>query len=234
MADSEILPVEACKHGIMDADVNRLKEIDMDTDKVSTAKFQMLDKNGVRVEAFIFATTTPEEIDNLVEQSGYAVQKFLEADYVPAQLNVTAKVKAGKEAVVSSKFKLKYDTNEIFHVVRLDVLPQPDGKVRLAFYGNSHKEPYDDFPTLSNTMPIEWAHNYLEPYYSFKNETFQRALTFSVDFWLEWYETKGKTNTQGNPYKNISQVHVEEGAAPPAIMEAPPPPQQEEPGDIPF
>lgn len=206
-----------------------------------TGKARYLLPSGTAGEFFIHGNTAPEQIDNLI-------QNLIELDRVALEAGlVSANMTAGKKTVadaVASKFKLKYDTNQIYHVVSLDILPQPGGKVKLAFFGDGFKQPRDDYAIVVNTMPIEWALNYLKPYYEFKPETMQKALTFSVDFYLEWYEQKDKLNSHGNPYKNISQVHVDEGAEPPALMEAPapppPPPQQEpelpptEPDDIPF
>lgn len=214
------------------------------TDKVPTLKFRVLDPEfgGNAVELFLYGNTTDEEIYNLLDRAKRAGQIATELEFTSANMV------AGRQAVEEQKknqhnFKLRYDTNELFHCVSIDILPQPGGVTQVHYYGDNFKQPRNDYFTVSSFGEPAKLREILEPYHKFKEETFRMAGTFSVDFYCEWYHSN-KMNSQGNPYKNLSQIHVAEGAQPPVIMTAPPkperqsaPPQPEgppEPDDIPF
>jgi hypothetical protein len=204
--------------------------------KVPTVKFRVLDPefDGNTFDFFLYATTTDEEIYNLLDRAKRAGQIAKELDFSSA--NMVAGRKAMEERAKNEHgFKLRYDTNNLFHCVSIDILPQPGGVSQVHYFGNTYKKPRDDYFTVSSYGEPEKLQEILAPYYKFKRETFLQAGTFAVDFYCEWYNSN-KMNSQGNPYKNLSQIHVAEGAEPPSRMEAPAPPKKEEPKqqDIPF
>jgi hypothetical protein len=204
------------------------------TDKIPTVKFRVLDPefDGNSVDFFLYASTTDEEIYNLLDRAKRAGQIARELEFSSANMI------AGRKAMEDKKlnehgFKLRYDTNKLFHVVSIDIIPKPGGVSQVHYYGDSFKQPRDDYFTVSSFGDPKKLQEILAPYYKFKEETFRTAETFAVDFYAEWYESN-KINSQGNPYKNLSQIHVAEGAVPPARMEAPPPPEPkpEQPPEI--
>ena len=218
------------------------------TEKVSTAKFTMLSPEGVAVNLFIFATTTPEEITNLIEQAKYAITQSLESGFVLP--NIVAAGKAVASAGLSAlkeKFGIRGD-NELFHVISIDIDPQRDGRVKVSFFGDQFRQPRDDYASASLLLSPEDMKDALAKYYEFKVETFQKIGTFAVDFYVETY-LSSKMNSKGKPYKNVPRggIHVDDGAEAPAIAEAPAPPEKtpeqesqdnfpapQDPNDIPF
>lgn len=220
------------------------------TEKISTAKFRLLSPEGVAVEQFIFATTAPEEIDNLIAQTQYAIEQYLGAGYVVPNIGAATKTIADAGAsALKEKFGVRGD-NELFHVISMDVDPQRDGRVKVAFFGNSFKQPRDDFASASLLLKPEDMKEALTVYHPFKIETLNKIGTFAVDFYVETY-LSSKMNSNGKPYKNVPRggIHVAEGREDPAIAVAPPPPEPpppaqpaqpeqpefpSEPDDIPF
>jgi hypothetical protein len=207
--------------------------------KVSTAKFRMLSPDGVAVEYFVFATTTPEEIDNLIEQSVYAKDQLLAAGFIVPNVGaVNAAIADAGVSALKEEFGVS-DKNDIFHCVSMDIEPVRDGKSKVSFFGNGFKQPRDQWAITSLMLdPID-LQKALAPYYEFKLETFDKFGTFDVDFFVETYKSTN-LNTRGNPYTNVSRdgIKVRDGAAPPAIGEAPEKPAEpdapQEPDDIPF
>jgi len=57
-------------------------------------------------------------------------------------LELAAEIKAGIEAIPEPP---KGKTWQTFDAVFVRYLPQPDGKCTIEFYGNSHKQPHDDY-----------------------------------------------------------------------------------------
>ena len=57
-------------------------------------------------------------------------------------LELAAEIKAGTEAIPEPP---KGKTWQTFDAVFVRYLPQPDGKCTIEFYGNSHKQPHDDY-----------------------------------------------------------------------------------------
>ena len=215
-------------------------------EKVSTAKFRMLSPEGVAVEYFIFATTDPEEIENLIDQTGYAITQLQEAGSIVANAVAAGKsIAAAGASALKEKFGIR-DANELFHCISLDIDPQRDGRVKASFFGNDFKQPRDDYAQASLLLSPEDIQQALGKYHEFKLETLQKIGTFSVDFYVETY-LSSKMNSKGKPYKNVPKggIHVADGREDPAIAVAPPPPQPpppqppqpeapQQPDDIPF
>ena len=172
--------------------------------KVSTSKFRVLSKEGVAVEAFIFATTTPQEIDNLIEQSTYAVETFLAAGYLIANPGATNKrlTEAGNDAL-KQEFGVS-EKNDIFHCISIDIEPMREGKSKVSLFGNGFKQPRDQWAITSLMLEPEKLQAALQPYYAFKLETFAVFGTFDVDFYVETYKSKN-LNQEGNAYTNVSR-----------------------------
>jgi len=57
-------------------------------------------------------------------------------------LELAAEIKAGTEAIPEPP---KGKTWQTYDAVFVRYLPQPDGKCTIEFYGNSHKQPHDDY-----------------------------------------------------------------------------------------
>ena len=214
------------------------------TEKVSTAKFRMLSPEGVAVEYFIFATTPPEEIENLIAQSAYAVTKLTEAGSIVANAAAAGKsIASAGVSALKEKFGVRGE-NELFHVVSLDIDPQRDGRVKASFFGNDFKQPRDDYAQASLLLEPADMVEALAPYYTFKLDTFQKIGTFDVDFYVETYLST-KMNQAGKPYKNVPRggIKVADDAIAPTVATAPEPPAPtqpeqpeapQEPDDIPF
>lgn len=189
------------------------------TPNPSTARTRLIEPNGSVIDFQIQSDTPPEQIENLLSQAKYLVDKALELGFIPA--NQTQ----GKQAVAKQAAGVK-EGNGFFHCVSMDILPLTGGNAKVALFGDEHKQPRDDFATVTiNNWAPEALQKALAPYYEFKLETFQRAVTFDVDFMVEWYPSS-KINQAGNPYKNLARGGIKpiEGGAAPAIAEAPAPP----------
>ena len=196
--------------------------------KVSTAKFRLLNPKGVAVEYFIFATTPPEEVDNLIAQTGFALDQLLAAGYIVP--NVGA-VKGAIADAGASALKTEFgvsDKNDIFHCISIDIEPMREGKAKVSFFGNGFKQPRDEWAIASLMLEPEKLQEALLPYANFKLERFDTFGTYDVDFYVETYQSKN-LNQNGKPYTNVSRggIKVRDGAAPPSVTVAPAPQKTE-------
>jgi hypothetical protein len=200
-----------------------------------TVKSRYFLPSGEVVEFFLYGNTTPDQIDNLIENALLLDSTADEKGLIPA--NQTAGAAAVQKAA-QSKIAGVREGNEVFHCVSIDILPQADGRSKVEFYGDTYGQPRDKFPTTSSLWTPDKLQELLAPYYEFLQDTFGKAGTFSVDFNVEYYFSK-KTNQAGNPYKNVAKIHPIEGGAEPVVAEKPAPPEPQAPPvnaqqDIPF
>jgi hypothetical protein len=193
--------------------------------RTATGKFRLLSPEGIAIEFFVFSDTTPEEVEGLLGQTQYTVEQALAAGFlVPNATAATKAVQGAKSDGMKEQFGVR-DENELFHCVSLDIDPQRDGRVKVSFYGDSYKQPRDDYASASLLLSPADMQEALAKYYEFKQTTFQKIGTFSVDFYVETY-LSSKLNNAGKPYKNVPKggIHVAAGAEAPVIAEAPAPP----------
>lgn len=171
-----------------------------------------------------------EDIDALIEQALHVDVRALELGLLVANPMVKAQAQNAQAQGITTQ----REGNPVFHCVSMDVLPQADGRTKVALFGNSFKQPRDDYATVTMFWKPEELVTKFAEYYEFKADTFRMAGQFNVDFYVEWYESN-KTNKAGNPYKNFSKIHVKEGAEAPSKAEpVAPPPAEPVQGDIPF
>ena len=190
----------------------------------NTAKFRLFSKSGNLVDFIVSDETTPEQVEALVEGVDYFEEQALAKGFVIA--NQTQ----GATAVAKGT-----SGNEAFHAVRMDIYAQTDGRTKVEFFGDTHKQPVDDFLTCSSLWTADKLQELIAPYYEFRQETFQTSQSFKVDMTVE-YAFSEKTNKAGNPYKNVKRI-LPAGGAPPERIEKPAPPVEEpvsQPDDIPF
>ena len=169
-------------------------------------------------------------VDTLAQDKGLSIMgKKLETTPLGAKAAAPPKADGAREG------------NVLYKVVSIDILPKPDGQVQVAFFGNEFGQPRNMYATVfvntHDKFPVESIQALLAPYHTFKLETFQKAGTYNVDFLVEYWETKDKVNSKGNPYKNVARIHVEDGAKKPSVGKAPPQPEGPPPSgpeDIPF
>jgi hypothetical protein len=199
-----------------------------------TVKSRYFLPSGEVVEFFMDGNTTPEQIDNLIENALLLDSTAGEKGLIPA--NQTAGAAAIQKSA-QNKIAGVREGNEVFHCVSIDILPQADGRSKVEFYGDTYGQPRDKYATTSSLWTPDKLQELLLPYYDFQQDTFGVAGTFNMDCNVEYYFSK-KTNQAGNPYKNVAKVHAIEGASPPSRAEKPaapppppPPPAQDE---IPF
>jgi hypothetical protein len=215
------------------------------TNKVPTVKTRYLAPSGNAFEFFLYVNTTPEDMDNLVQNALEFENVALNGGFISANQTAGAKaIRENKTGALKEQFGIRGE-NELHKIVSLDIDPQRDGRVKVSFFGDSFKQPRDDYASASLLLSPADMQEALAKYYKFKLGTFQKLGTFAVDFYVETYLST-KLNSAGKPYKNVPKggIHVAEGAAPPAISEFVPPPQQQEqppqqeappePDDIPF
>jgi hypothetical protein len=177
----------------------------------ATMKQRFFLPNGQLVELFAYGDTTPEELENLVQNATLLDEIATGAGLIPANqtAGATAVSNAQTNAVETAR-----PGNEVFKCVSIDILPQADGRSKVEFYGDDFKQPRNDYPTTSSLWTPDKLQELIAPYYEFQQDTFKMAGTFAVDMMVEYYFSK-KTNQAGNPYKNVAKVHASEGAAPP-------------------
>ena len=208
-----------------------MDEKDTGNARPGTARQRYILPSATVTEITIDGNTTPEQIDNLIAQVLYLDGQALESKLIPANQV------QGKAAQDKSGVALTRDDNLVFHVVSMDVVPAANGKASVALFGDTHKQPRDDYATMTiSNWKVEELKKIFLPYYEF---SFAKAVSLKVDFMVEYYNSS-KLNTQGNPYKNFKALHVKDDAAAPELMEAPAPPPPVEPevpapqDDIPF
>ena len=207
-----------------------MNENDTEKARPGYARQRYILPSGTVTELNFDGDTDPTQLENLVANAGLLDDEALKVGLIPA--NQTQ----GKQAVAKSGVELTRDTNLVFHCVSMDITPAPGDLAKVALFGDTHKQPRDDFAevSMSNWKIVE-LQKVLKPYYEFKLDTFRRAMSFKVDFMVEYYNSS-KMNTQGNPYKNFKLIHVKDGAVAPELQQAPAPPPPVEPEDdgIPF
>jgi hypothetical protein len=198
----------------------------MSNDFTPTYKARYTTNAGSVVELVI--PLDAEDIDALIEQALHIDTRALENGLLVANPMVKGAVSQAQSAGI----KTKRDGNPVFQCVSMDILPQADGRTKVALFGNTYKQPRDDYATVTMLFkPEELAEKFKE-YYQFKVDTFRMAGKFNVDFFVEWYEST-KVNNAGRPYKNFAGIHVKDGAQAPEKIE-----EQEvatpQPDDVPF
>jgi len=180
-----------------------------------TSKARYLTANGTVIELVIPLIASPDEVSALLEQAIYIDGVAVELGLLVANPMAKGAVSQAQSAGVATE----REGNPVFHCVSMDILPQADGRTKVALFGNTYKQPRDDYATVTMMWkPEELVEKFAE-YYQFKADTFRMAGSFSVDFYVEWYESN-KTNKAGNPYKNFSKIHVKEGALVPVKAQA--------------
>lgn len=197
----------------------------MTADFTPTFKARYATPAGTVVELVI--PLDADDVPALIEQALHIDTQALELGLIVANQMLAQQAKV-------AGVKTEREGNPVFHCVSMDVLPQADGRTKVALFGNTYKQPRDDFATVTMFWTPEELVEKFAPYHNFKADTFRMAGQFNVDFYVEWYESK-KTNQAGNPYKNFSKIHVKDGAVAPtkaqAKAPASPAPQQD---SIPF
>lgn len=199
-------------------------------EKVPTMKSRYLLPSGNAQDFFLYVSTTPQEMENMVDNA------LLFDEIALSRGLLSANQRAGELAVqgaavsaLKEQFGVRPE-NEVFHCVSIDIEPKAEGKSKVSFYGDGHRQPRDDYATSSLLLLKEDLQAALAPYYKFKLETFEKFGTFAVDFYVETYKST-KLNRVGNPYTNVARggIKAVDGAAQPAPMKTPPPPESKNP-----
>lgn len=192
-----------------------------------TSKARYLTPKGTVVEIVVPLTAGPDEVAAYLEQAKWIDEVALGAGLLVA--NQTAGNKAVQSAKIGNVSPSRKG-NPMFHCVSIDVLPQADGRTKVALFGDTFKQPRDDYATVTMLWkPSELIEKFL-PYHKFAIADFQVPGQYAMDCAVEWYEST-KTNQAGNPYKNFSAVHAIDGGEAPAKVVAQDAPAD---GDVPF
>ena len=86
------------------------------------------------------------------------------------------------------------------------ILPQPDNKVTIEFYGKDRKQPHNDYPELKvNKWDVAQAAGLMKHVTS---ADVSKAAEFSLNCSVYWLEGKEYTTKDGGKghYKNVSHV----------------------------
>ena len=123
---------------------------------------RLFSKTGAPIDVKSSGTNTKAAIEDLYSGITFGIEHYgwqPEAPKAPAapapkpdpaakiaaeegNLELAAEIKAGTEAIPEPP---KGKTWQTFDAVFVRYLPQPDGKCTIEFYGNSHKQPHDDY-----------------------------------------------------------------------------------------
>ena len=123
---------------------------------------RLFSAHGIAIDLKASGTTLSAALDDLYTGIQHGIEKYqmqAEAPKAPAapapkpdpaakiareegNLELAAEIKAGTEAIPEPP---KGKTWQTYDAVFVRYLPQPDGKCTIEFYGNSHKQPHDDY-----------------------------------------------------------------------------------------
>lgn len=119
---------------------------------------------------------------------------------------VTPMTAPAQQATAGDDDGIHYDT-----FVQVRVLPKGAGKVDVEFFGNSHKQPVDDFFTVKapSWSEVNLAKLFLEVKPNIEPEFFTRAGTYSLTAKVGW--KYGRVNSSGKRYKNVVGVYPLQG-----------------------
>jgi hypothetical protein len=95
---------------------------------------------------------------------------------------------------------------QITDCVFLEILPQPDERVTLKFYGNDRKQPHNDYPSVSvNKWAWEQAQGLLK---HVTTADVSKAAEFSLPCRVYWTLGKSYTKPDGSTgqYKDVAHV----------------------------
>lgn len=93
-------------------------------------------------------------------------------------------------------------TPGILRAVKMDIAPRSDGKVDIKFYGDGHK-----YADLTKVATLEQAVLFLAPVGAFTAQHLASAASYVVNLDVRWAEST-RTNSKGNPYKDIIDFKV--------------------------
>lgn len=158
-------------------------------------------KKGVKITVESFGRTLTEATEELysgiaygVEKYGWSVENPIPAPAVPEQ--PTQKVAKGP----IEKKPLQQPEGQIntLAVERIKITPKPDSKAEVSIFGKGHA-----FADMHYTAPIEeLVKRMATTNIAWEPEDFSVANEFRCEFVVKWKESK-KTNTNGNPYRDI-------------------------------
>lgn len=117
-------------------------------------------------------------------------------------------------------------------IVQIRVLPEGEGKCSVEFYGDTFKQPIDDYFTVKavkwTTARLVGLFKPLKP--AITEDFFEKAGKYKFECNVG-YTLSDKKNSAGNPYKDIQSL---QGEVTQSAPEQEPEQQMEEPDDIPF
>lgn len=184
---------------------------------------RVFSKSGVSIDVKASGTNTVAAIEDLYKGVAYGVEHYgwqVEPPKAPAapppkpdaaaklvaeegNQEMAAELEAAALEVPPPPKGKEWQTADC---VFLEILPQPDEKVTLKFYGNSRKQPHDDFPAITvNKWAWEQAQGLLK---HVTTADVSKAATFTLP--CRVYYTLGKAYTRpdgttGN-YKDVAHV----------------------------
>lgn len=151
-------------------------------------------------------------IDELAALTGLGFKSFaMQAPVAaPTATGAPADVEVPKEQAQPGQLAKRFQSAVI------EVEPRQDGKSKVSFYGADIKPPMNDFPYVVNVYKTEtWAKKFAG-IVDFTPAHFAVPARYSVVADVE-VRYGDKKNTQGNLYRNISNIQASPGVGPQSV-----------------
>jgi hypothetical protein len=168
-------------------------------------------KHLVKISLTQRSSSSAEALEGLLATMRLAGEKYKLAPYqistTPAPAPVAVKPAPATAKPAPAPAVTTVDGDIVMRVVKIDVLPQPGGKTKVSFYGDTFTKPVDKFPTISSTRaPDQHAavfsalgEEYNDP------DIFEEAVSWTLTCGLI-YRLSEKLDSKGNPFKDLVRL----------------------------
>ena len=123
------------------------------------------------------------------------------APAVPSAPAVAAPSAPAAPAASVQPAALSTHTIKSFGCVQIEVTPVVGGKVKVGFYGNTHKQPVDEYATVYATDALPKMVATFAPVGAWTEDHFKAAAKYDVSFTVDYRE--GRLNSKGKPYLDL-------------------------------
>jgi hypothetical protein len=126
-----------------------------------------------------------------------------EPEYIPDQQEVAPSVYLPDGAAVNQVNRQVYPSDaQKYHCVKLVILPRPEDKLELDFYGDDRKSPFNDYPTLKFFGLPKDCQTLLRGCLAWNESEFSKAREIINLNWTVYWKL-GRERSDGSRFKDV-------------------------------